>query len=286
MGKIILGRGRDGTRSLSFIIKEIIKDKKLDFKPFHEYLLKENYNFLNRNYKNKTKLNKKFSKYFTENIKEKIIPIGAGNIFFIPFISEEILKKLDVIWLNRDFKSWVYSQILICITWQQNWGNYFPKTKNSKTNIYQPAPWMFGKYDKYIFNEKLLEQKLFWYYKFSEKIINKYKHKFNSFEKIDTSNINQVKNIEKISKFLGTKISNKKKYFTTAHQSNFTNLNTKRFYKDLDFNKSANDPKILTIYAHNKIIKSYYKENFYPKINKRYLKEYCLLLDKLKKNIK
>ena len=245
--KIIIGigKGRDGTTSLSKNLEKIVELNKSKVKVHHEKFVKDIYNNFHLHFNNKLKLqeknNKILNKFNTGNIY-----IGNGYILILRDLKKKFGNKLKVIRIYRNKKDWLKSFIQNVKFYPKKHGNY---SNLIEAEIFRMAAFHFNEISFSNWNKLTLEKKLSWYYKKNNILYKNLKIK--ELNKLNISNKQLEKHnfLKKITNFINPKWEVPEKIYKVNVSKidykllqNFDKKIVGTFYKNFDYLEAAKNP--------------------------------------------
>ena len=240
-----IGKGRDGTTSLSENLKKIIELNNHQGQVYHEKFVKEIYNNFHFNFDNKKKLEKKNIDIF-KKFKLGNIYVGNGYILILDLLKKKYGNKLKIIQLFREKKSWSKSFVKNIKFYPKKHGNYID---DSKSEIFRMCAYHYGELTFNEWNKLSLKKKLEWYYIKNNDLLKKIS--FSKKNKLILSNtqLDMTRYILKITKFLNSKWKSPKNSLkvnvSKIDYSLLENLDKKivgTFYSNFDYLQAAKDP--------------------------------------------
>ena len=250
MKKIIfcIGNGRDGTKSLALNLESVAKlnDKKVNV--FHELYVSDIYKTFHNNHDNLKILEKKLD-VIASRFKIGNIYISNGYTLFINSLIKKFGDKLLLIRIKRNKNSWKKSFLKNINLCPASHGNY-SKVINPK--IYRMSAWHFNEVSQKKWNKSSLSNKIDWYYRKNDFLINKAKNKIksNNFLFLKTEDSGKLTTMKLVTKFINNKWKCKDKPLkinTTIPISYYRNSNLTEkilhsFYQEFDLKLAALNP--------------------------------------------
>lgn len=268
---LIIGCGRDGTTSLTKIVKQIFVNNGLpNIKVLHECDNKEIYSaavdFVKYK-KNENGIN--ILKNWSHHVES-----GNGYAFILPIFRKLFGKELKIIHLKRNREEHINSlfKSINLKRAKKHWGNYL-SFKNSNKYTMRIAAFHFNEMSKQIWINKTLDEKLDWYIKKTNSQITKYSKLFTNYLIINTEEINEKKTMIKLLKFINPKWT---KIPEPMHLNKIIPVNYKNFsldeeikfidkWRDFDFHKSQNERFYDLLYFIEKTFNETRNKNFFEK---------------------
>lgn len=263
---IAIGKGRDGTTSLSLNIEKIIELNKSKVTVYHEKFVKEIYNNFHFYFNDKLKLQEKNNKILNK-FKTGNIYVGNGYILILNDLKKKFGNKLKIIRIYRNQKDWLKSFIKNVKFYPKKHGNYSTLVN---AEIFRMAAFHFNEMSIKDWHRLSLKKKLKWYYTKNDKLYKNIKIK--KINTLEISNKQLAKNIflKKITNFINPKWKVPK----TVYKVNVSKIDYKllgnfekkivgTFYKNFDYLEAAKNPSYGFEFFLDKIKSGYKYKNEY-----------------------
>jgi len=245
--KIIIGigKGRDGTVSLSSNIKKIFNLNKCKYRVHHEDHVKEIYNNLNLYYEDKNKLLRK-NNITLNKFKIGNIYVGNGYILILDILKKKFGNKLKVINIYRNRKDWLRSFKKNINFYPTKHGNY---SNISNPEIFRMAAFHFHEVSKKNWNNWSLKKKLNWYFDKNNFLLKKLKLSESNKFSLSNKQLTKKNYIKKMTKFLNPKWKIPENILRVNISKldykilgNFEKKIVGTFYKNFDYLEAAKNP--------------------------------------------
>ena len=200
-----IGAGRDGTNSLTKIVKDIFSHNNHNGSVTHEKDHKFFYNAFSNMHNNPEIIEEVRNVIGNWSAGEAII--GNGYELFLPLIKEIHGNEIILIHLKRDKQSWLKSWKDNVKTFPDSHGNY---SKSILPKIHRMAAYHFNECEIEEWRRWSLNRKASWYYDKTHYLVNKYKNDFKKYLFFETYQLSDPASSLEISRSCSKRWCNKK----------------------------------------------------------------------------
>lgn len=271
MLRIIFSKGRSGGLTTTTAVKKLVKQFDLPYRVEFEYRHNELYDKISLA-RSDVELQDIALDLYDDLTKNNILNIGAGYAFHLRFWSVDKLKKIKGLSLLRDFNDWLPGLIKNTHLWDHNSINYIvPQSQIARSAPgssiqefhFRPAAYHYGQMTEKEWMNLSLRDKLYWYYTEQGNQLDRHVNQFLSFDEVKTESLSSEAAFSKLLAFLDIVPDEKlnwQMYLSRLNSSStfqFKDLRVNRFFKELDPQRSMEDPVTMLEFAFNKVFLGY-----------------------------